>query len=321
MQFQWNKLPRPFFALAPMEDVTDTVFRQVVGKHGAPDVYFTEFTNTDALCSRGEKNALLRLQFTKKEHPIIAQIWGVNPKLYYESAKKILGMGCDGIDINMGCPIRNIIKGGACAALIKNQKLTQEIIHATNDGAGELPVSVKTRIGFDEIQTDEWLGFLLDQDIAALTVHGRTAKEMSLAPAHWDEIGKVVKLRDKKKVRTVIIGNGDVVDRKDGLQKSRETGVDGIMIGRGIFHNLFAFKENSATWFTLTPKEKISILKEHATLYKDTWKAGKNYPMLKKFFKIYVSGFSGASDIRVRFMDTKTPDAAIALANELLKRW
>jgi tRNA-dihydrouridine synthase len=219
MNSVWNTLQKPFFVLAPMEDVTDTVFRRIVGRHGAPDLYVTEFTNTDALTSKGERIAMQRLRFEESERPIIAQIWGIHPKSYYESAKKIATMGFDGIDINMGCPQRDVIKSGACSALIRNHKLTKEIIEATKDGAGDLPLSVKTRIGFSEIQTEDWCRFLLEQNLAALTIHARTVKEQSLVPAHWEEVTKVVALRDKINKQTLIIGNGDVIDRADGLKK------------------------------------------------------------------------------------------------------
>ncbi|MDP3940782.1 MAG: tRNA-dihydrouridine synthase [bacterium] len=318
MKFSWRELPTPFFVLAPMEDVTDTVFRQIVAKHGAPDVYITEFTNTDALCSKGEENALQRLRFSEKERPIIAQIWGIHPKEYYEAAQKIVKLGFDGIDINMGCPQRDVIKNGACAALIKNHALTKEILGATRDGAEGLPLSVKTRIGYSKVETEDWIGFLLEQHLDALTIHARTVREMSAVPAHWGEVKTTVLLRDKKQVGTVIVGNGDVADKKDGRGKAAKTGADGIMIGRGIFHNLFAFREDSDVWHNLPLLEKLTILKQHVTLYKSTWGARKNFPVLKKFFKIYINGFENASAIRMQFMATSTPDEAIALADQLL---
>src|SRR3989344_5899284 len=232
----WQSLTKPFFVLAPMDDVTDTVFRQVVAVVSKPNLFFTEFTNVDGLQSVGREKVLTRLQHQKTERPLIAQIWGLNPENFCKSAQDISKMDFDGIDLNMGCPEHGTVKKGACSALINNPELAAQIIAATKKGAGDLPVSVKTRIGFSEIQTEEWCGFLLKQDIAVLTVHGRTVKEMSKVPAHWDEIGKVVKLRDKMGLKTLIIGNGDVENREDGLKKVQEYGVDGIMIGRGIFH-------------------------------------------------------------------------------------
>lgn len=318
MKFAWQKLPKPFFVLAPMDDVTDTVFRQIVAMHGRPDVFVTEFTHTDALCSKGEETAMRRLLFSEDERPIIAQIWGTHPTHYFESAKKIAKMGFDGIDINMGCPVKDVVNEGACSALIKNHSLAKELIAATREGAGALPLSVKTRVGFNTVETGNWIGFLLEQRLDAITVHARTVKEMSAVPAHWEEVKKAVQLRNEMKLATAIIGNGDVVNREDGLKKAEETGADGIMIGRGIFHNLFVFREDSDVWFTLSPKEKVTVLKEHVALFDNTWGTKKKFPILKKFFKIYINGFSGASDTRVKFMETNTAAEAISLADNLL---
>src|SRR5436190_3288770 len=203
----WQSLKKPIYILAPMEDVTDTVFRRIVMQTGKPDLFFTEFTNVEGMFSKGDKKVNQRLQFTQKEKPIIAQIWGLKPENYFKAGKLLAEMGFDGIDINMGCPEKNIIKKGACSGLIHNPSLAKEIIHATKEAAGNLPVSVKTRIGFKEIQTEKWIGFLLEQNLAALTIHGRTAAEMSAVPAHWDEIGKAVERRSEKKLPTLIIGN------------------------------------------------------------------------------------------------------------------
>ena len=237
----WNTLEKPFLVQAPMEDVTDTVFRQIIAKCGKPDVFFTEFTNVEGMCSKGRDHVGRRLIFTSVERPIVAQIWGLDPSKFFETAKMVKDMGFDGIDINMGCPEKSVVKRGACAGLIHNPTLAKEIIEAVKKGAGDLPISVKTRIGIKEIETEVWIEFLLKQNLDALTVHGRTVKEMSDVPAHWDEIGKVVKLRDKLNVNTLIIGNGDIKSLDDALEKHKKYKVDGIMIGRGIFENLWIF--------------------------------------------------------------------------------
>lgn len=312
----WKSIKKPIFILAPMDDVTDTVFRQVVAKIGKPDLFFTEFTSVEGLQSPGKSQALKRLQFIESEKPLIAQIWGLNPKNFYKSAREISKMGFDGIDLNMGCPEKGTIKKGACSALINNPELAKKIIEATKKGAGNLPVSVKTRIGFSKIQTEEWCGFLLKQNIAALTVHGRTVKEMSKVEAHWDEIAKVVKLRDKLGKDTVIIGNGDVKGRKDGLEKVKLYKVDGIMIGRGIFHDIFAFKKNNQRKKDITKMLKFLLF--HARLFDKTWSKTKNFAILRKFFKIYVHGFQGASDLRVKLMETKNlKEVEVIVANYL----
>lgn len=311
----WQNLPRPFLVQAPMESVTDTVFRQTLAKAGKPDVFFTEFTNTDGLQSKGQEEVGKRLKFTQIERPLIAQLWGNDPKKYQESAKMIIDMGFDGIDINMGCPI---IKG-SCASLIKNPQLAKEIIRTTQEAAGDLPVSVKTRLGFSKLQTEEWIGFLLELDLDALTVHGRTKAEMSKVDAHWDEIGKVVKLRDAMKKKTVIIGNGDVLSYQDALEKYKTYGVDGIMIGRGIFHNLWVFNKDRDP-ATIPVKEKLEMMIEHVTLFDKTWGQKKPLEMLKKFYKVYVSGMDNASEIRMQLMACKTKDETVTMINDLIQK-
>ncbi|HWZ66057.1 MAG TPA: tRNA-dihydrouridine synthase [Patescibacteria group bacterium] len=298
----WSKLTKPFFALAPMDGATDTVFRQVVAKAGRPDVFFTEFVNTDGYCSPdGRHSTEARLRFTSTDQPLIAQIWGTKPEHFALMAKDLASMGYVGIDINMGCPVRDVIKRGACSALIQTPDLAAKIITATKEGG--LPVSVKTRIGFNQPNTDEWIGFLLKQDLAALTIHARTAKELSKVPAHWQEIAKAVKLRDKIAPQTLIIGNGDVADRADGLHRIAETGADGIMIGRGAFNNVFCFEQNPRHH---TPAEYLELLHYHLDLFEQTWQGQKrSYQPLKRFFKIYVRDFAGAGELREALMNTK----------------
>jgi len=197
MGFSFSALKKPFLALAPMEEVTDTVFRQIICKVSRPDVMFTEFANVEGLMSDGRNEVIKRLRYEEIERPIVAQIWGKDPKNFYEVTKLIKRLRFDGVDINMGCPEKDVVKNGCCIALINNRGLAAEIIAAVKEGAGDLPVSVKTRIGLDKIITEDWCGFLLEQKIDALTVHGRTAKEKSDVPAHWDEIAKVVRLRNQ----------------------------------------------------------------------------------------------------------------------------
>ena len=313
----WQSLKKPIYILAPMEDVTDTVFRRIVMQTGKPDLFFTEFTSVEGMFSKGDKKVNQRLQFTQKEKPIIAQIWGLKPENYFKAGKLLAEMGFDGIDINMGCPEKNIIKKGACSGLIHNPSLAKEIIHATKEAAGNLPVSVKTRIGFKEIQTEKWIGFLLEQNLAALTIHGRTAAEMSAVPAHWDEIGKAVEIRNEKKLPTLIIGNGDVQSIQEAKEKVHQYNLDGIMIGRGIFHNIWLFDE------TVDPTKKIlderlKILVHHVKLFEKTWGKTKSFQILKKFFKIYLSGFEGAQELRMRFMETKNGEEVKELVKSFI---
>jgi nifR3 family TIM-barrel protein len=322
----WQKLKKPIFILAPMEDVTDTVFRRIVMSAGSPDLFFTEFTSVEGMFSKGDKKVNQRLKFTPEEKPLIAQIWGLKPENYFKAGKLLAEMGFDGIDINMGCPEKNVVRKGACSGLINNPSLAKEIIQATKEGAQEaarslnqetIPVSVKTRIGFKKIQTEEWLGFLLDQNLAALTVHGRTTAEMSAVPAHWDEIGKAGQLRNEKKVDTLIIGNGDVQSMTEAKEKVQKYGLDGIMIGRGIFHNIWLFNENVDP-AKKSLEERLDILVKHVDLFEQAWGKTKPFQILKKFFKIYLSGFDGAQDLRMKFMETKNGEEVKELVTSLL---
>jgi len=215
----WQDIKKPIFILAPMDDVTDTVFRQIIGDLAAPDLYFTEFTSVDGMVSQAGREAVSRrLIFQESERPIIAQIWGNDPEKFFKAAQMCAEMKFDGIDINMGCPEKSVVKRGMCSGLIHNPQLAAKIIKATKDGADGIPVSVKTRLGMREIEPD-WIKHLLNQDLAALIIHGRTVREMSKVPAHWDEIGKVVQLRNEINPKTVIIGNGDVESYEDGISK------------------------------------------------------------------------------------------------------
>lgn len=303
--------------LAPMEDVTDTVFRQIVLTCGRPDLFFTEFTNVEGLASeKGNIIVSQRLQFTNQEKPIIAQVWGKEPNHYFQAAIKIKEMGFDGIDINMGCPEKSVTKNGCCSALIQNHSLASEIIQATQEGSGgTLPVSVKTRIGFTTIVTDIWIPFLLSHKLSALTIHGRTAKEQSAVPCHWDEIGKAVDIRNQLQSQTLIIGNGDVLSVQEAKEKVDTYHVDGVMIGRGIFHNPYLFSERKRE--DIVQKEFINLLRSHIDLYKTTWGSKKNYAVLKKYYKIYIQGFNGAQELREKLMLTTSYDEAEQLLKTL----
>jgi tRNA-dihydrouridine synthase len=321
MKFTWSNLPKPFFVLAPMEAVTDTVFRQVVMSCARPDVMFTEFTNAEGMLSKGRDEVGRRFIFEENEHPLIAHIWGSNPESFSKVAKMAREMGFDGIDINMGCPERNIVAHGCCSGLIENHTLAGEIIQATREGAGDLPMSVKTRIGLKTIKTEEWIGFLLQQDLDALTVHLRTQKEMSNFPAHWEEASKLSKLRDEISPSTVIVGNGDVMSKKQGRELAEKYELDGIMIGRGVFHDPYVFDEN-INYEEQTKEERIQLLKRHLEIFERTWtqqhpllpqKVNKRYPPLKRFYKIYINGFEGASELREKLMLTQNVDEAKAI--------
>lgn len=308
-----DNLPKPFLALAPMDDVTDTVFRQIVADLAPPDLFFTEFVNVDGLQSPGRTKLLKKLQFTSKEKPIIAQLWGINPENFHKTTKELMAMGFDGVDLNMGCPIKTVIKNGACAALINNRELAGEIIDAVREGARKgFPVSVKTRVGFTTVDTG-WLEFLLSKKLDLLSIHGRTAKQQSSVPADWDLIGQVREMRDSLCPSTLIAGNGDVTSRAQGLELAEKYKLDGIMIGRGIFHDPFAFAQKSP-WTGWSKQQKIELFCKHIELFAKTWSKGEyKFESLKKFAKVYINNFEGASELRGELMQAKSPQEALAL--------
>jgi len=302
-----------------MDDVTDTVFRQVIADIAPPDIFFTEFTNVDGLQSPGRVRVQTKFKHTKKEQPLFAQIWGIDPEKYQLTAEQIVNGEFGefaGVDINMGCPVKDVIKNGACSALINDRELAAKIIKATKDGLqGKLPISIKTRLGFNEVDYT-WHEFLLKQGIDVLTVHGRTKLEMSKVPANWDHINEVRKLRDKISPSTLIVGNGDVKDRSHGLELAKKYKLDGIMIGRGIFADPYVFSKDTP-WQRMTPKQKLDLYEKHVKLYAKTWQGTKPVQILNKFCKIYVNNFEGASEVREKLMAAKSTDELLELIQKI----
>lgn len=311
----WKQIKLPIFCLAPMADVTDCAFRQIIAKHGKPDVFWTEFVSADGLAHpKAREKLLIDLKFSKNEHPIVAQIFGSNVENIREASKLCKELGFDGIDINMGCPDKSIEKQCAGAAMIKNPKLAKEIIQAAKEGGGGLPVSVKTRIGYNKNEINTWIRELLSQDLAALTVHLRTRKEMSDVPAHWDLMKSVIEIRDEMNKDTLIFGNGDVLDIKDGEQKIKESGCDGVMLGRAIFGNPWLFKG-----ITPTLEEKLKVMIEHTKLFEEILREHKNFAIMKKHYKAYVNGFDGAKELRMKLMEAENAEEVAIITNDFLK--
>lgn len=313
----WQELPRPFFILAPMEDVTDVVFRHVVQEAGAPDVFFTEFTNSDSFCHPdGLASVRGRLVFTEDEQPMVAHIWGDNPEHFRQMSVALAEMGFAGIDLNMGCPVPNVAERGKGSGLILRPEVAGELIQAAK--AGGLPVSVKTRLGFTELsEMQAWISHLLKQDIANLSVHLRTRKEMSKAAAHWDLIPELVKLRDAIAPETLLTINGDIPDRKTGEELAEKYGVDGIIIGRGIFKNPYAFEKIPQEH---SSQELLQLLRLQLDL-QDQYQEQlpRSIVGLHRFFKIYVKGFPGANDLRIRLMETKSTAEVRQILDEFEK--
>ena len=297
----WDKLNKPILALAPMDDVTDTVFRRMIADCYPPDLYLTEFASVDGFMSAGREAVEQKLRFTDAEKPLIAQLWGLEPDNYLKTAKQLASRGYAGIDINMGCPQNKIIKNGACAALMNDRELAGRIIAATKRGlGGELPLSVKTRVGFNDIDLS-WTEFLLNQGLDALIIHGRTVKQMSKVPNNWEVIAKIALKRDEIAPGTKIIGNGDALNRVQAEELAEKYGLDGIMIGRGVFNDPYAFSPDSP-WDRLSKEKKLEHYAKHIKLFIDEWGSQKNPAGLKKFAKLYVSGFDGASQLRAELM-------------------
>jgi len=312
----------PFFCLAPMLDVTDVAFRTMFAKYGKPDILWTEFVSADGLCSRGKEKLLPMLKFSESERPIIAQIFGSNPETIHAASKLIAELGFDGIDINMGCPDRSVLKGGAGAALIKNPDLARVIIRAALDGIADagkkIPVSVKTRTGFNKVELEEWIPELIKENIWALTIHARTKKDLSQVPARWGEVKRVVEIVKASGKKIMVIGNGDVKDLADGKRKAQETGCDGIMIGRGAFGKPWLFNEKIKSE-DISPEKKLAILLEHTKLFEKLLGNTKNFAVMKKHFKAYVTGFSGANELRVKLMEAKDYQEVEAIITDFLK--
>jgi len=336
----WDKLARPFFVLAPLEGVTDAAFRRVIAEYskyggkvpfdesgklvphlrvsGGPHVMYTEFTSADGLVMAGKEgrdSLMSKLDYSEIERPIVAQLFSAVPERMEEAARIVAGLGFDGIDINMGCPDRKVEKQGCGAAMMRDHKKAREIIMAAHIGAPSLPVSVKTRIGYNEDELNTWLTALLEESVAAVAIHARTRKEMSKVPAHWDAIARAVSIRDSCQsggsAKTLIIGNGDVRDLRDAREKARKYGCDGVMLGRAIYGNPLLF---SADWLresSYGPRERIEILGRHLELFRELMEGGTSYAVMKKHFKSYISGMVGAKELRAKLMRTDTAYEAL----------
>ena len=350
----WNDLPKPIIVLAPMADVTDAAFRRMIAKYsahrrkdgtvGGPDVMWTEFVSADGLMRatpEGKQKLMADLIYTAEERPIVAQLFSSNPEYMEQAAKLVMELGFDGIDINMGCPDRGIEKQGCGSAMIKNPERAKEIVLAAKRGAPTLPVSVKTRLGYNQDILEEWIPALLSVEPAVITVHARTRKEMSKVPARWERVKRAVEIRDvvqneewqkqhPEKHKTLIFGNGDVRSYADAEAKVRETGADGAMIGRAIFGNPWCFHptkrlpertafSGSATathyteWYAeharaedgtefISLAERLRTLVEHTKLFEELLPF-KNFAIMKKHYKAYVNGFDGAKDLRTELME------------------
>ncbi len=334
MQNFWRKLKKPFFCLAPMSDVTDIAFRRILAKYSKNRenrnsvVFWTEFVAADGLCNKLAKKKLSHiLKYSEAERPIIAQVFGANPENMEKACSYIASLGFDGIDINMGCPDKSVVAQGAGSGLIKTPQLARKIIQAAHAGiksAGlHIPVSVKTRVGFNREDIDNWIPELLKEDISALTIHLRTTKELSLVPANWDYIKKIKELIKKSGKDILLIGNGDVKDLKDAEEKAEKYGCDGIMIGRGVFGNPWVFTSPPTPLLEKERvEEKLEVLMEHTQLFDKELAIPKHksFAVMKKHFKAYVNDFPGAKELRAKLMETENSKEVEKIIRDFLKK-
>ncbi len=317
----WQNLRKPLMVLAPMADVTDPAFRRIIAKYGKPDVMWTEFVSADGLFMGGYEHLIKDLAFTDAERPIVAQFFTSKPDMMQKATELACDLGFDGIDINMGCPDKSVEKQGGGAALIKNPKLAQEIIMAAMKGAKKdgknLPVSVKTRVGYNKNELETWLPALLEVNPAVITIHARTRKEMSNVPANWEYVKGAVEIRDELKKDTLIFGNGDVVDIDDGRRKCDETGCDGVMLGRAIFGNPWLFDKNISR-DQISIEERLRVLIEHTKLFEELL-SQKSFSIMKKHFKAYVAGFDGSKELRMKLMEANNGGEVEAVINDYIE--
>jgi nifR3 family TIM-barrel protein len=352
LQLRENK--KPFFCVAPMADVTDAAFRRLIAKYGKPDVMWTEFVSANGLMSQGREVLQRDLEYSEEERPIVAQLFSADPEKIEAACALVAELGFDGVDLNMGCPDKTIEKQGAGAAMIKSPQAATAIIAAAKRGvqkAGKnIPVSVKTRVGYLTEELDSWIPHLLEQDIAALTVHARTRRDLSKVPAKWEYLKDVVELRDKISPHTVIIGNGDVISLEDGRIKAKESGCDGVMVGRALFGNPWFFDESRAItaslpkrrpkWIQripvigsrfetkraapksattdLTVPERLRVMVEHTRLYVELLGDIKSFAIMKKHYKAYCTGFPGAKELRVELMEARGVEDVEAIVSAFL---
>jgi len=311
----YTSLEKPILSLAPMEDVTDTVFRQIIASIKRPALFYTEFVNVNGLLSVGRDEVMGRLKYLPIEKPLIVQLWGTNPDNFYYATRMVKDMGFDGIDINMGCSVKKVTSNGAGAGLINADRgLVKDIISAVKEGADNLPVSVKTRVGWLGYDMD-WIRFLLEQDLDALTVHGRAATGVHSKTPNWGRIRASVDIRNELGKKTLIFGNGGIRTLKQADKRIRICKVDGVMIGKEAIHNPWIFSGREV----IPLSESFEIFQKHILLFKETWGETRDYNTLKKFVGSYINGFVGSQEIRNEMMKITSIEQLLEQVDKLIK--
>lgn len=309
----WAKLPRPFTALAPMSGITDAAFRRIVASYGRPEVIYTEFVSADGLQSPGRDALLPALQYAPKERPVVAQLFGAIPENLAAGAALIRELGFDGVDLNFGCPDRTVEKQGAGAALIGQNERVRQLIEAAKTGAQELPVSVKTRIGYDCDEVEDWIDALAAAAPAAIAIHARTRNQRFRLPVNWDALRRAVQIVRRHSPRIRVLGNGNILSLDDAHRCVAETGVDGVMIGRAAFGNPWVFAPDTES---VRRDECLRVMMEHARLFEHLYgRDPHRFACMRKHFHAYINGFPGAKQLRAKLMQTRsTAEAEAVLA-------
>ncbi len=316
--FNWQKLPQPIFGLAPMDGVTDHIFRTVVYRYGPPDVMFTEFVSVEGL-SRRIPALFNDLKYEKNERPMIAQIYGYEPEAFKASVKIVAELGFDAVDINMGCPAKSVVHSGGGAALIKECPHAKTIIKTCGEtlkGIFEetgklLPLSVKTRLGYEKKMVKDWIGQLLDcKELSNISIHGRTLKQAYTGEADWEAIAEAAELA--KGSGKTILGNGDVKNLQDALERIQKYKVNGVLLGRASYGNPWLFREKeryrkgqNESEKTISTETKITALLEHAKLLWEH-KDPRQFIQIRKHCGWYIKGFDGAAELRNKLVRVST---------------
>lgn len=359
----WDNLSRPIVALSPMDGVTDVAYRFITAKHGQPDIHFTEFTNVEGL-ARNASLMLDDFLYSEIERPVVAQIYGSEPESFYKISVIVCELGFDGIDINMGCPAKKVAARGCGAGLIRNPDLAKEIIRAVKAGVADwvqgkniqdlglkqkmvrriqemnfgrigceahrerrpIPISVKTRIGYDETVVEDWVKHLLEEEPVAISIHGRTLKQMYSGEADWEAIARAAEIVHQ--TPTLVLGNGDLNSPQDVLDKVRASGVDGVLLGRGSMGNPWIFRHkdkirkalrDGSPWGESEPspdaETRFKVLLEHARYFEQV-KGARRFSAMRKHFGWYCKGMPSAAELRNRMCQTNNSMEVAELMEE-----